>query len=251
MNYKMLMETAVTAGEIMLSSGAEIYRVEDTMNHILRKAEVKTADPYVLSTGIIATLEDPSIDTITVVRRVLKRSTNLNRICVVNDISRKFCSGNLSLEEANRQIKEAEKTQIYRNMTKKLSIVGVTGFFALLLGGSVLDGIAAGVVGLLLAFVMYMNEKIFLNDFCNNAIGGFVIAYSAFILKEWLFRGCDVNLVIIGSIMPLVPGVTFTTAIRDTLNGDYSSGVARMVEAVVVALAVAAGVGLAMVLWNL
>lgn len=127
MNYKMLMETAVTAGEIMLSSGAEIYRVEDTMNHILRKAEVKTADAYVLSTGIIATLEDPSIDTITVVRRVLKRSTNLNRICVVNDISRKFCSGNLSLEEANRQIKEAEKTQIYRNMTKKLSIVGVTG----------------------------------------------------------------------------------------------------------------------------
>lgn len=251
MDYKMLMETAVTAGEIMLSSGAEIYRVEDTMNHILRKAKVKTADAYVLSTGIIATLEDPSIDTITVVRRVLKRSTNLNRICVVNDISRKFCSGSLSLEEANRQIREAEKNQIYRNITKKLSIVGVTGFFALLLGGSVLDGIAAGVVGLLLAFVMYMTEKISLNDFCNNAIGGFVIAYSAFILKKWCFTGCDVDLVIIGSIMPLVPGVTFTTAIRDTLNGDYSSGVARMVEAAVVALAVAAGVGLAMVLWNL
>lgn len=250
MDYKMLMETAVSAGEIMLSSGAEIYRVEDTMNYILRTAQVRTADAYVLSTGIIATLEDPRIDTITVVRRVGRRSTNLNRICQVNDISRKYCAGYLSLEEANSELKKAEKTLIYRDFAKKLSIVGVTGFFALLLGGSILDGITAAVAGAVLALAMWLLEKVSLNDFCNNAIGGFVIAYTSFALKQWIFPGCNLDLVIIGTIMPIVPGVTFTTAIRDTLNGDYSSGVARMVEAAVVALAVAAGVGTAMVVWK-
>ena len=234
----------------MLSSGAEIYRVEDTMNHILKMSGVKTADAYVLSTGVIATLEDPKIDTITVVRRVNKRSTNLNRICMVNDISRRFCAGDINLELAYEKMKQTEQAQLYRNIVKKLSIIGVTAFFALLLGGSLLDGVTAGVVGAILALILWLAERISLNDFCNNAIGGFVIAFSSFALKQWVITGCNVDLVVIGSIMPLVPGVTFTTAIRDTLNGDYSSGVARMVEAVVVALAVAAGVGTAMVLWN-
>ena len=50
--------------------------------------------------------------------------------------------------------------------------------------------------------------------------------------------------------MPLVPGVIFTTAIRDTLNGDYAAGLARIMEAVVVALAVAAGAGMGIALFN-
>ena len=49
----------------------------------------------------------------------------------------------------------------------------------------------------------------------------------------------------------MVPGVTFTAAIRDTLNGDYSSGVARIAEAIVVALGVASGVGAAMVVFGM
>ncbi|MDO4295664.1 MAG: threonine/serine exporter family protein [bacterium] len=251
MSDKMLMETAVLAGEIMLSSGAEIYRVEDTMNHILKMSDAKTADAYVLSTGVLATLENPKAETITVVRRVNERATNLNRICAVNDISRRFCAGSITLETAHRAMQEVEKVQIYKDLFKKISIIGVTGGFALLLGGSMLDGLTAGIVGAVLALVLWLTEKISLNDFCKNAIGGFVIAYSSFVLKQWVLRSCNVDLVVIGSIMPIVPGVTFTTAIRDTLNGDYSSGVARMVEAVVVALAVAAGVGLAMLLWNM
>ena len=79
MNDKLLVETAVLAGEIMLVSGAEIYRVEDTINRMLRKADRQTSEAIVLSTGIFVTLNDPAIEPITVARRVTYPSTNLNK----------------------------------------------------------------------------------------------------------------------------------------------------------------------------
>lgn len=107
--------------------------------------------------------------------------------------------------------------------------------------------LVAAVVGVVLAFVLRAASNLMLNDFCQNALGSFALAVAAYLLRRGAFLGMSLDVVIISAIMPLVPGVTFTAAIRDTLNGDYSSGVARMAEAVVVALAVASGVGLAIV----
>lgn len=93
MDYMLLVDTAVLAGEIMLESGAEAYRVEDTISHFLHTAQLKHAQVFVTMTGIIATLSDPAIEAITVVRRVNRRRTNLNKIYLVNDVSRKFSKG--------------------------------------------------------------------------------------------------------------------------------------------------------------
>ena len=61
------------------------------------------------------------------------------------------------------------------------------------------------------------------------------------------YPGLNSDTIIVSAVMPLVPGVTFTTAIRDTLNGDYAAGSARILEAIVVGLAVAFGVGAGLV----
>ena len=86
--------------------------------------------------------------------------------------------------------------------------------------------------------------------FCQTSLGAFSIAVAALMMKQWVFPDLKRDIVIIGCIMPLVPGVIFTTAIRDTLNGDYAAGAARIMEAAVVALAVAAGVGMGMALFS-
>ena len=41
MDYKLLLDTAVFAGEILMKNGAETYRVEDTMYRILKKSNLK------------------------------------------------------------------------------------------------------------------------------------------------------------------------------------------------------------------
>lgn len=100
MNYKILFKTAMLAGEIMLRSGAETFRVEDTMNRILALSNLKTVESFCTTTGIFATLEHPSMEPITKVKRIDKRVTNLNRIHMVNHISRRLCEGKMNEKEA-------------------------------------------------------------------------------------------------------------------------------------------------------
>ena len=240
MEYGALMEMAVRAGEIMLASGAEVYRVEDTIHRILKHSGIARADVFVVTTGIVATIADASLPPLTLVKRVENRATNLNRIYQVNNVSREFCSGKLSVGEAQERLDRIANTTLYGFWKKCIGYAATTGFFAVMFGGGPGECLVAAVVGVVLAFVLRAASNLMLNDFCQNALGSFALAVAAFL-------GMSLDVVIISAIMPLVPGVTFTAAIRDTLNGDYSSGVARMAEAVVVALAVASGVGLAIV----
>lgn len=246
MKYDALMEMAVRAGEIMLESGAEVYRVEDTICRILKNSGNVRVDVFVVTTGIVATIAEPSGPPITLVKRIENRSTNLNRIYQVNNVSREFCNGKLSVAEAKKCLDQIAKTTLYGFWKKCVCYAVSTGSFAVMFGGGPAECLIAAVAGVILAFVLRTAIFLRLNDFCTNALGAFVLAATAYLLRGGVFPGMDLDVVIISSIMPLVPGVTFTEAIRDTLNGDYSSGVARMAEAIVVALAVASGVGMAM-----
>lgn len=245
MNDKMLVETAVLAGEIMLTSGAEIYRVEDTIRRMLEMAEMDKVEAIVFSTGIFVSLGRLDGETITVVKRVKARSSNLNRVYLVNDVSRSYCSGQLTVEEAYAKLKEIQNKLQYRDWMKILGTIGVAAFFALLLGAGPVEWLAAAATGAILALVSRKLEKAGLNNFCVNVGCAFSVAVTALIL-EMVIPEMNADTVITSAIMPLVPGVIFTTAIRDMLNGDYLSGSARIVEAVVIALAVAAGVGAGM-----
>ncbi len=84
MRDRTLVDMAAQAGEIMLVSGAEIYRVEDTVARILRASGASGAEVVVMATGIFITLTSGEGEPLSVVRRVRGRSTNMNRICRVN-----------------------------------------------------------------------------------------------------------------------------------------------------------------------
>ena len=99
MDYKLLLDSVVMAGEIMLESGAETWRVEDTMLRMLKMSKLKTAEVFAMTTGFTVTLDDPSMDSMTVVRRIENRSMNLERVDRINQISRNFCCGAMTVEE--------------------------------------------------------------------------------------------------------------------------------------------------------
>lgn len=135
MDYKLLMNTAILAGEIMLKSGAETYRVEDTINRILETSNAQTVETVVLMTGIFVTLDDAEFDPITVNKRVHARGMNLNRIDRVNTVSRSYCAGELSLQEAYEMLKQIHSKQ-YRRMSYNLATVFVCAGFARCSGGA-------------------------------------------------------------------------------------------------------------------
>lgn len=251
MDDRTLLKAVVLAGEIMLVSGAEVYRVEDTMNHMLSKAGFETAETIVHATGIFVTLSNSSREPLTFVKRVPDHSTNINRIYLVNDISRRFCNDEISVEQAWKELQQAAETIQYNTLMKALGKAGGAALFSPLFGGGLLDLTGTAIVGLFLALTGWLVSRIRFNDFCATAFCAFAVAVSAILVHRWVLPSAHTDIMIISAIMPLVPGVTFTTAVRDTLNGDYTAGMARMMEAVVIALAVAAGVGCGLMLFKM
>ena len=268
MDDKSIANMAVLAGEIMLRSGAETYRVEDTIKHILdtaggagapgtgiggsESAGAVRTESLVMLTGIIVTIERPGQEAITVMRRVHDRGTNMHRIVEVNEISRKYCAGDLSAEETWERLENIKGRQ-YTVWMYNVATVLVPAGFAPLFGGGLREIFAAGAVGILLAVIMTIGKRMRISSFILNMICAGGVAAAAMVLKA-RYPILNMDTVIISGIMPLVPGVAITNAIRDTLRGDYISGEARALEAFVTAAAVAigAGVGIAAmnVLWR-
>lgn len=247
MNYKLLLDTAVFAGEILMKSGAETYRVEDTMYRILNKSNLKTVQVLVMMTGFVATLDDPSIDSLTVVRRITSRGTNLEMVDKVNMISREFCSDRLSLEETFHRMKTLwrEPQVIRKNL---LSMTAITGGFAIMFGGGPAETGIAAAAGFISAFVLLFCRKRKIHMFLENILCSVVLAVVVGLAVRILPGTYDKDLMIVSAIMPFVPGAAITNAVFDTLHGDYLSGVARAAEAFVIAAAVAVGIGIGMYL---
>lgn len=249
MNYKLLMEMAVKVGEIMLSHGAEAHRVEDTVYRILKTADLQTTEVFVIMTGLFATLADPSIDTITVTKRVRSNGNNLKQICYANEISRQYCEGALSLEEAYKLISEGCSWEY----THKMSMVGnvmIVTTFPLLVGGNFMDCVVAFLASLVISISIFGAGKIKLHPFLKDLSVSFLAGLTYLLLNYLLPVPVHQDAIIIACIMPLVPGVAITNAIRDTLNGDYVSGAARAVEAFIKALAIALGVGISLMMFG-
>lgn len=244
MDYKLLMNTAVLAGVTMLKSGAETYRVEETITRILETAHVDTVETVVLTTGIFVTLDNADMENISVIKRVESRGMNLNRIERVNAVSRKYCAGDMTLEEAYAELKTIQGRQ-YRRTVYNLATIGVCAGFAPLFGGSLPEIGGAAIAGVILALVTTVGKYLHIQGFILNVFSAFGVALTAIVLKAE-FPGINMDTVIISSIMPIVPGVAITYAIRDSLQGDYLAGAARSMEAFMTAAAIALGVGMGM-----
>lgn len=246
--YHALVDFAVLAGEIMMSSGAETHRTEDTMRRILSSSGLPRTDAFVLSTGLTLTLSYDPTHTITVTRRIEATSNNLGRVYEVNRISRAFCSGSLTLEEATEQMKKAKELHLYNNLLKFLGGAITSGAFCYMFGGTAADSVAAMISGLVLMLTLPMLQSRLNRAFVTTSIASLMMALTAMTLTHIAGTYWGIELrseyLIVGAMMPVVPGVAITNAIRDMLYGDYISACARVMDAFLTAAAVALGIGL-------
>ena len=246
MDAQLLMKTAALAGELMLCSGAETYRVEDTMHHILKTADnLEMAEVLVIMTGITATIKQKDENVISIVKRVNSRSTNMSRIMEVNDISRRYCGEEITLEEAYKELSGLKKN-IYSRLENRLGVLGICVGFSIFFGGGIREILVTLLVGLVLTACMTIGEKMRFHAFLQDVFGSFGIAVSSLLLSSLVKINLDT--VIISSIMPMVPGVAITNAVRDTLQGDYLSGSARVLEAFLKAAGIAVGIAIGLLL---
>lgn len=244
--YRELVDMAILAGQIMMSAGAETHRVEDTISRILQTTGFSQADAFVLPTGITVTLSDDKKETLSVTRRIAPGSNNLSKIYLVNNVSRDFCGGKITLDEAKSRLEKIKNEHIYGIAMKLIGVMLATSMFSLLYGGSLADAAVALLAGLVMSFENYYLRKFIGMDFlCDVLCAATITVVSLLCVYGAMKTGTELHpqYIIVGGIMPLVPGVAITNAVRDVLQGDFISACARMVEAFMIAAAVAVGVG--------
>ncbi|MEI8201244.1 MAG: threonine/serine exporter family protein [Eubacteriales bacterium] len=251
-DVKLLFNVTLLAGEILLSSGAEIYRVEDTIDRLLGLSGFEGAESFVTPSCILMTLRDPSAETLTTLRRISVRANNLARVAQVNTLARVLCAGDIPLEDAYKRLASIKGSKGFPQWAMVLILLVLPACFYLFFGGvSLMAGIICLVTGAWLSAARFWMDKKSVVRFFSDMICAEGVAFLASILGVLLSVSSSANLVIISSIMPLVPGVAITTAIRDVLHGDYQSGTARVAEAFIIATAVAVGVGAGLFVFRL
>ena len=239
-DYSLLVDTSILLGEIMLKNGAETNRVEATMDKLLRTTKMKHIEAVVMTTSIVVTLSDPSIEHITAVCRIHERNTNLNRINLANLAVNKYCNNEIDLEELFHDLKNIKKVNQYSNAFKYLGLSLAIPSITLMLNGTYIDAISALLCGILIVFFNKLFSYISINQFMKNFVIVMFLSLIASVLSK--IMNSNLQIVVIGIIMPYLPGVAITNAARDTFNADYMSGCARLLDAIVQAFVVALAV---------
>ena len=250
-----VLEVASIAGHILLENGAEISRVEDIMTRISTYFGVDKGNFFVLSNGIFTTGSNGGkvekaggqASTYANVEFIPIRPIQLQKVVQVNQLSYDISAGKCSLEEARVRLEKIRSAPAKPMWEQTLgSALGAAGFCAVF-GGGWVDCAAAFVVGLLLYLFVFLVS----GRYMSRIVGGICNALVATLLCVGFYRigfGNSLANVIIGAIMPLIPGVPFVNGVRDLANSDYLAGLTRLTDALLGFFCIAIGVSVGLIL---
>lgn len=238
------LELAAYAGQIMLESGGEIYRVEETMGHFCRALGLTEYEGSATPTTIVLSAKDETGDIKTLMRRIVSRGINLEKVEAVNSLSRSLGDLALDAEEIHLHLQAIHRgPSRYPFPVELIAAALGTGFFTLLFSGGAATFFAAAIFGALWRLLFRFLQKQQLGDFFLNTVGG---AYAT--LCGYLCHLAGISsggsLVSLAILMQMVPGMLFTNALRDIAVGDLVAGMSRAIEALCIAAALACGASL-------
>lgn len=246
---KEILTLAVEIGDTLLRSGGEIYRVEDTILHILDAFAIKNCDVYVLSNGIFASANENTPQGSSIIRHVPLEDVHLGKIAAINQLSREICKHNCDINDAWIRLEECRNLPSLKPSIQGLCCGLGCACFSYTFGGKALDFICAFGLGTLLQYLRINHKRRKTSKFVTNIIGSAFLTAGSLTL---LGLGLPVmqNKIVSGCIMPLVPGIALTTGIRNLFNGDYLSGAIHLLDALLTAMSIAMGVSSVIIVYH-
>ena len=244
MNYNLLLDVATDLGYELAMSGAETYRVEESIRLVLASYDLEAevfAIPNNLTVSIICDDGHP----MTRMRRIGYHGNDIDGVERFSALSRRICSEKPDMDTALLWLEKTRKSKKTHTVPVYLlgNFLGPFGY-GIFLGGTLVDGICAGLCGLVVGLVSLLMDKLQANQFFRTILAAFPMALLAYGLAA-MHIADNADTVVIGALMILVPGLLFTNAMRDIIFGDTNSGTNRIVQVLLIAVAIACGTGAA------
>lgn len=250
MDYSTLLDLCTDLGYRLAMCGAETFRVEESINLIMRAYGIQ-AEAFAIPNNLTVSIKPPDSQPMTRMQRIGLHGNDLDSVERYTNLSRRICSEKPNLSTAVQWLKETDASRLRYNLLWELvgNFWGAAGF-SVFFGGGFLDTIFAGICGLVVGIVSHLMDKLNTNQFFRTITASFLMALLAYALAACgIAQNADT--VIIGTLMILVPGLLFTNAMRDIIYGDTNSGVNRIVQVFLIAVAIALGTAAAWSLINM
>ena len=241
-----ILRIALDIGEGLLLCGADVHRVEVAIEKICRTYGAAHIDVFTIHSLILAAVYMPDGSHSTQSRRIFDYTNNLSKMERYNALSREICAKAPPIDEVDERIREIKKGAAYPRFLPILGCILAAGSFAVFFGGTIRDGIAAGIVG----FIIWALDALRF-DYFNKMPKTMLISFIAGLascLTVHAGLGENMDRIIIGTIMLLTPGLSLGNAMRDLLAGDTLTGTLKAVQAVIIAVMIAIGYSLAILL---
>lgn len=245
MNYDELINTATEVGHMLLANGAEIYRVEESIQRIVRAYSAGSADVFAIPTCIYVTVGTPDGRPLTKIKRCYTRGVNLDKVDRVNDLCRRICRDRPDFGEIRAELRGIDARPVYTFLEQVLAFSLIAFAFTLFYGGTLPDALVAVVCGAVMKVVSHQMNRFRANSFFTNILASGAGALIALTAVHYNF-GLNSDKIIIGALMNLVPGIAITSFMRDLIAGDLIAGLIRFTESLLVATAIALGAGTAL-----
>jgi uncharacterized membrane protein YjjP (DUF1212 family) len=257
LSVKQATDIALEVGRIILQSGGTTNRVEKMMRKVCAGYGYPATESYVTPTGIFISVDDGKGVVSTSIKRIENRRIDLGKITRVSRLvhyvdEEDGSAGKIDMppEKFMAELRKLDTEIAWPAWLMNLCGGATSGFFCLLFGGSWAEFGVAVLIGVIVSYGMKFLSRLAFNNFLLNALAAALIVLLAEVLDLYI-PYIRLDNIIIGGIMLLVPGLSITNAIRDTMSGDLVSGTARAVEALFITVGIVAGSGVMLKLWSL
>lgn len=222
-----VIDVIMLAGTILLKSGSEIHRVEDTMIRIAHSQGIVDCNVLAMPAAIFSLLKIPIFRAWSAWPPLLITSKSLR--CEPDFSSASW--GQIDLETAFKQLTALQAKPLpYTKLQVTLAATFSAPFFSVMFSGNIYDALGAGVATLFgFAFSLYV-EKFIRIPFVTAFAGAFVFGIIAQFWARYTGFPSTADLIIAGAVMPFVPGIALTNAVRDIMTNHINSGMSKMFE---------------------
>lgn len=244
MDYNILLDMATDLGYELAMSGAETFRVEESISRVLAAYGIES-EVFAIPNYLIVSIVTEDGTPITRMRRIGAHGNDLDAVEKFSGLSRAYCHRNPDPAEGMKWLDHVRGMRLTYSLPVEFlgDFIGAGGF-CLLFGGSLMDSICSGFCGIIVGLISKCLERLKANPFFRTIAASFVMALVAYTLGE-LNISHNSDTVTIGALMLLVPGLLFTNAMRDIIYGDINSGINRIVQVILTAIAIALGTAVA------
>ncbi|QQK06881.1 threonine/serine ThrE exporter family protein [Miniphocaeibacter halophilus] len=245
MELEKLLDCSTNIGYLLLSNGAEVYRVEQSIEYICKAYKVEEVNAFALLGNLIVTIEKDG-KSVTKSKRINNISTDLDNVEQLIDLSRYISKNSPDYEEINKRILKITNSPKYSTAIYYIgSAVIAAPSFVIFFGGTFKEAFLTIPIAIIITFLKKFLNKAEISGLFVNIVSGLFLILGTNLI-EYFFTGINTSNIILGALMLLVPGLALANAMRDMIMSDTISGLSRLIDALLTAVGIAIGLGIGM-----